>query len=151
MSNGEKGIDYIKEGDIFQVVLSNRLYAKATGSLFDSYRVLRTTNPSPYMFYFASDNIEVAGASPETLIKLEGTKLTTFPIAGTRKRGKDEQEDQQLIDDLLKDEKELAEHNMLVDLGRNDLGRISKFNSVHVASYMDILKVFKSHPYSKYC
>ena len=139
----EKGIDYIKEGDIFQVVLSNRLYAKATGSLFDSYRVLRTTNPSPYMFYFASDNIEVAGASPETLIKLEGTKLTTFPIAGTRKRGKDEQEDQQLIDDLLKDEKELAEHNMLVDLGRNDLGRISKFNSVHVASYMDILKFSK--------
>ena len=136
----EKGIDYIKEGDIFQVVLSNRLYAKATGSLFDSYRVLRTTNPSPYMFYFASDNIEVAGASPETLIKLEGTKLTTFPIAGTRKRGK---EDQQLIDDLLKDEKELAEHNMLVDLGRNDLGRISKFNSVHVVSYMDILKFSK--------
>ena len=139
----EKGIDYIKEGDIFQVVLSNRLYAKATGSLFDSYRVLRTTNPSPYMFYFASDNIEVAGASPETLIKLEGTKLTTFPIAGTRKRGKDDQEDQQLIDDLLKDEKELAEHNMLVDLGRNDLGRISKFNSVHVVSYMDILKFSK--------
>ena len=139
----EKGIDYIKEGDIFQVVLSNRLYAKATGSLFDSYRVLRTTNPSPYMFYFASDNIEVAGASPETLIKLEETKLTTFPIAGTRKRGKDDQEDQQLIDDLLKDEKELAEHNMLVDLGRNDLGRISKFNSVHVVSYMDILKFSK--------
>ena len=71
----EKGIDYIKEGDIFQVVLSNRLYARATGSLFDSYRVLRTTNPSPYMFYFASDNIEVAGASPETLIKLEGTNF----------------------------------------------------------------------------
>ena len=139
----EKGIDYIKEGDIFQVVLSNRLYAKATGSLFDSYRVLRTTNPSPYMFYFASDNIEVAGASPETLIKLEGTKLTTFPIAGTRKRGKDDQEDQQLIDDLLKDEKELDEHNMLVDLGRNDLGKISKFNSVHVVSYMDILKFSK--------
>lgn len=95
------------------------------------------------MFYFASDNIEVAGASPETLIKLEETKLTTFPIAGTRKRGKDDQEDQQLIDDLLKDEKELAEHNMLVDLGRNDLGRISKFNSVHVVSYMDILKFSK--------
>ena len=74
---------------------------------------------------------------------MEGTKLTTFPIAGTRKRGKDEQEDQQLIDDLLKDEKELAEHNMLVDLGRNDLGRISKFNSVHVVSYMDILKFSK--------
>ena len=136
----EKGIEFIKEGDIFQVVLSNRQYARATGSLFDTYRVLRTTNPSPYMFYFASDNIEVAGASPETLIKLEGKKLTTFPIAGTRKRGKDDQEDQQLIEGLLKDEKELAEHNMLVDLGRNDLGKISKFNSVKVISYMDILK-----------
>lgn len=84
----EKGIEFIKEGDIFQVVLSNRQYARATGSLFDTYRVLRTTNPSPYMFYFASDNIEVAGASPETLIKLEGKKLTTFPIAGTRKEEK---------------------------------------------------------------
>ena len=136
----EKGIEFIKEGDIFQVVLSNRQYARATGSLFDTYRVLRTTNPSPYMFYFASDNIEVAGASPETLIKIEGKKLTTFPIAGTRKRGKDDQEDQQLIEGLLKDEKELAEHNMLVDLGRNDLGKISKFNSVKVISYMDILK-----------
>ena len=139
----EKAKHYIYEGDIFQVVLSNRLEADYEGSLLNAYRVLRTINPSPYMFYFASDNIEVAGASPETLIKLEGTKLTTFPIAGTRKRGKDEQEDQQLIDDLLKDEKELAEHNMLVDLGRNDLGRISKFNSVHVVSYMDILKFSK--------
>ena len=81
-------IKNIKEGDIFQVVLSNRLYAKATGSLFDSYRVLRTTNPSPYMFYFASDNIEVAGASPETLIKLEGTKLTTFPNCWNEKKRK---------------------------------------------------------------
>ena len=139
----ERAKKYIFEGDIFQVVLSNRLEAEMEGSLFNTYRVLRSTNPSPYMFYFASDNIEVAGASPETLIKLEGTKLTTFPIAGTRKRGKDDQEDQQLIDDLLKDEKELAEHNMLVDLGRNDLGRISKFNSVHVVSYMDILKFSK--------
>ena len=136
----EKAKEYIREGDIFQVVLSNPLTAKAKGSLFDTYRVLRTSNPSPYMFYFASDNIEVAGASPETLIKLEGKKLTTFPIAGTRKRGKDDQEDQQLIEGLLKDEKELAEHNMLVDLGRNDLGKISKFNSVKVISYMDILK-----------
>ena len=139
----EKAKHYIYEGDIFQVVLSNRLEADYEGSLLNAYRVLRTINPSPYMFYFASDNIEVAGASPETLIKLEGTKLTTFPIAGTRKRGKDDQEDQQLIDDLLKDEKELAEHNMLVDLGRNDLGKISKFNSVHVVSYMDILKFSK--------
>jgi len=139
----KKGIDYIKEGDVFQVVLSNRIEVKATGSLFDTYRVLRTTNPSPYMFYFSSDDLEVAGASPETLIKLEGKKLTTFPIAGTRKRGKDAIEDQQLIADLLSDEKELAEHNMLVDLGRNDLGRISKFNTVHVDGYQDILKFSK--------
>lgn len=139
----EKGIDYIKEGDVFQVVLSNKVEVKATGSLFDTYRVLRTTNPSPYMFYFSSDDLEVAGASPETLIKLEGNQLTTFPIAGTRKRGKDDKEDQLLIEDLLSDEKELAEHNMLVDLGRNDLGRISKFNSVHVDSYKDILKFSK--------
>lgn len=138
-----KGIDYIKEGDIFQVVLSNRLEAKATGSLFDTYRVLRTTNPSPYMFYFSSKDLEVAGASPETLVKLDNKRLTTFPIAGSRKRGKDEQEDQELIDDLLTDTKELAEHNMLVDLGRNDLGRISKFNSVKVERYMDILKFSK--------
>ena len=136
----EKAKHYIKEGDIFQVVLSNRLEAEMDGSLFGTYEILRKLNPSPYMFYFASDNIEVAGASPETLIKLEGKKLTTFPIAGTRKRGKDDQEDQQLIEGLLKDEKELAEHNMLVDLGRNDLGKISKFNSVKVISYMDILK-----------
>lgn len=139
----EKGKDYIKEGDIFQVVLSNRLEAKATGSLFDTYRVLRTTNPSPYMFYFSSDDLEVAGASPETLIKLEGKKLTTFPIAGSRKRGKDDVEDQMLIDDLLHDEKERAEHNMLVDLGRNDLGRISKLDTVHVDQYMEILKFSK--------
>lgn len=139
----EKGKQYIKEGDIFQVVLSNQIKVKATGSLFDTYRVLRTTNPSPYMFYFSSDNLEVAGASPETLVKLDGQRLMTFPIAGTRKRGQNEKEDQQLIDDLLKDEKELAEHNMLVDLGRNDLGKISKFNSVHVDKYQNILKFSK--------
>ena len=136
----EKGIDYIKEGDIFQVVLSNRLYAKATGSLFDSYRVLRTTNPSPYMFYFASDNIEVAGASPETLIKLEETKLTTFPIAGTRKRGKTKEEDEALERELLSDEKEKAEHVMLVDLARNDCGRVSQIGSVKVTEFMRVQK-----------
>ena len=138
-----KGKTYIREGDVFQVVLSNQIKVKATGSLFDTYRVLRTTNPSPYMFYFSSDNLEVAGASPETLVKLDGKRLMTFPIAGTRKRGQNEQEDQKLIDDLLKDEKELAEHNMLVDLGRNDLGKISKFQTVHVDEYQNILKFSK--------
>ncbi len=90
----EKAKEYIREGDIFQVVLSNPLTAKAKGSLFDTYRVLRTSNPSPYMFYFSSDDIEVAGASPETLAKLENGTVCTFPLAGTRPRGKTEEEDQ---------------------------------------------------------
>ena len=112
--------------------------AKAEGSLFDTYRVLRATNPSPYMFYFSSDDIELAGASPETLVKLEDKKLTTFPLAGTRPRGKTREEDQELEAGLLKDEKELAEHNMLVDLGRNDIGRISKIGTVEVEKYMTV-------------
>lgn len=133
-----KAKNYIKEGDIFQVVLSNRIEADITGSLFDTYRVLRTTNPSPYMFYFSSDDIEIAGASPETLVKLEDRKLHTFPLAGTRPRGKTEDEDLELEAELLSDEKELAEHNMLVDLGRNDIGRISEIGSVSVDKYLSI-------------
>ena len=129
---------YIHEGDIFQVVLSNPMRAKAEGSLFDTYRVLRATNPSPYMFYFSSDDIELAGASPETLVKLENKKLTTFPLAGTRPRGKTKQEDRELEEGLLKDEKELAEHNMLVDLGRNDIGKISELGSVKVEKYLTV-------------
>ena len=126
----EKAKHYIREGDIFQVVLSNPMRAKATGSLFDTYRVLRASNPSPYMFYFSSDDIELAGASPETLAKLENGTLSTFPLAGTRPRGKTREEDKELEEGLLKDEKELAEHNMLVDLGRNDIGKISKIRCV---------------------
>ena len=129
---------YIREGDIFQVVLSNPMRAKAEGSLFDTYRVLRATNPSPYMFYFSSDDIEIAGASPETLAKLTGTELSTFPLAGTRPRGKTKEEDQALEKGLLSDEKERAEHNMLVDLGRNDIGKISKIGTVNVEKYMCI-------------
>lgn len=132
----EKAKEHIVEGDIFQIVLSNPMRAKASGSLFDTYRVLRATNPSPYMFYFSSDDIEIAGASPETLVKLEDGKLSTFPLAGTRPRGKNKEEDKALEASLLKDEKELAEHNMLVDLGRNDMGRISKIGSVEVEKYM---------------
>lgn len=128
----EKAKHHIREGDIFQIVLSNRLSAGFEGSLFDTYRVLRTINPSPYMFYFSGTDVEVAGASPETLVKLENGVLHTFPLAGTRPRGKTEAEDKALEEGLLKDEKELAEHNMLVDLGRNDLGRISKFGTVEV-------------------
>ena len=129
---------YIREGDIFQVVLSNRIEADISGSLFDTYRVLRTTNPSPYMFYFSSNDIEIAGASPETLVKLNDNKLYTFPLAGTRPRGKTEEEDLKLEEELLSDEKELAEHNMLVDLGRNDIGRIAEIGSVKVDKYLSI-------------
>ena len=132
----EKARHYIREGDIFQVVLSNPMRAKATGSLFDTYRVLRASNPSPYMFYFSSDDIELAGASPETLAKLENGTLSTFPLAGTRPRGKTKEEDRALEADLLQDEKELAEHNMLVDLGRNDIGKISKIGTVKVEKYL---------------
>ena len=129
---------YIKEGDIFQVVLSNRMEADFEGSLLDTYRVLRTTNPSPYMFYFSSEDIEIAGASPETLVKLQDGELYTFPLAGTRPRGKTKEEDIALEKELLADPKECSEHNMLVDLGRNDLGKISKFGTVEVEKYMSI-------------
>ena len=128
----KKAKAHIREGDIFQIVLSNRLSAPFEGSLLNTYRVLRTINPSPYMFYFSGTDVEVAGASPETLVKLENGILHTFPLAGTRPRGKNEQEDRLLAQELLADEKELAEHNMLVDLGRNDLGKVSKFGTVCV-------------------
>ncbi|MGN0169544.1 MAG: anthranilate synthase component I [Lachnospiraceae bacterium] len=128
----EKAKHYIREGDIFQIVLSNRLSAPFEGSLLNTYRMLRTINPSPYMFYFSGTDVEVAGASPETLVKLENGVLHTFPLAGTRPRGRNEEEDKALEAELLADEKELAEHNMLVDLGRNDLGKISKFGTVQV-------------------
>lgn len=134
----EKGKQYIREGDIFQVVLSNRREADMEGSLLDTYRILRTTNPSPYMFYFASDDVEIAGASPETLVKLEGDTVHTFPLAGSRPRGATEEEDRKLEIELLADEKECAEHNMLVDLGRNDIGKISRMGSVEVEQYMKI-------------
>ncbi len=134
----EQAKHHIHEGDIFQIVLSNRLEAPYEGSLLNTYRVLRTINPSPYMFYFSSCDLEVAGASPETLVKLENGVLHTFPLAGTRPRGKTPEEDLALERELLADEKELAEHNMLVDLGRNDIGRISKFGSVTVERFHSI-------------
>ncbi|WP_306480340.1 anthranilate synthase component I family protein [Mediterraneibacter sp.] len=136
----EKAKTYIREGEIFQIVLSNRLSAEFEGSLLNTYRVLRTMNPSPYMFYFSGTDVEVAGASPETLVKLENGILHTFPLAGTRPRGRTEAEDQRLEMELLSDEKEIAEHNMLVDLGRNDLGKISEFGSVHVEKLHSIEK-----------
>ena len=136
----EKAKEHIREGDIFQIVLSNRLSAPYEGSLLNMYRILRTLNPSPYMFYFSGTDVEVAGASPETLVRLENGVLHTFPLAGTRPRGATAEEDRTLEEDLLQDEKELAEHNMLVDLGRNDLGRISEFGSVKVEQFHEILR-----------
>ncbi len=136
----EKAKHHIYEGDIFQIVLSNRLEAEYEGSLLNTYRVLRTLNPSPYMFYFSGTDMEVAGASPETLVKLENGVLHTFPLAGTRPRGKTAEEDESLEKELLADPKELAEHNMLVDLGRNDIGKISQFGTVEVEKYHCIEK-----------
>ncbi|PLR80885.1 anthranilate synthase component I [Bacillus canaveralius] len=135
-----KAKKYISEGDIFQVVLSQRLQATFTGDPFSFYRKLRVGNPSPYMYYLDFGDYVVAGSSPESLIKANGKKVTTNPIAGTRPRGKTEQEDRMHENSLLVDEKELAEHRMLVDLGRNDLGRICEFGTVHVDKYMALEK-----------
>jgi len=134
----EKVKEHIREGDVFQVVLSNRMDADVDGDLLDVYRALRTENPSPYMFYFSGGDVEIAGASPETLVRLEGRKVSTFPLAGTRRRGRTPEEDRLLEEDLLSDEKELAEHNMLVDLGRNDLGRVCRFDTVRVDRYLTV-------------
>lgn len=139
----EKTIRYIKEGDIFQGVISRRFEADYEGSLLNAYRVLRTTNPSPYMYFIQSGDTQIAGASPETMIKLVDGKLTTFPVAGTRKRGRTDAEDLNLEQELLKDEKELSEHNMLVDLARNDVGKIAQYGSVQVEEYMKIHRFSK--------
>ena len=139
----EKTREYIFDGDIFQAVLSRRFVSDYKGSLINPYRVLRTTNPSPYMVYMNMDDVELMSTSPETLVRLNDGRLVTFPVAGSRPRGADEEEDEALIRDLMSDAKELSEHNMLVDLGRNDLGRISKFGSVEVTKYQMI------HKYSK--
>jgi len=142
-TNVEKGKQYIKAGDIFQVVLSQRLTAKYSGDPFSLYRSLRLINPSPYMAYFNFGNWQLIGSSPEVMVKaeknLEGKLITTVrPIAGTRRRGQTPQEDQALGEDLLKDPKEVAEHIMLVDLGRNDLGRVCRMGTVKVDELMVI-------------
>ncbi len=124
--------EYIYEGDAIQVVLSQRLKFSINMDSFDIYRALRTINPSPYMYYLKFGELQVVGSSPEVLVRLEDGKVEVRPIAGTRKRGKNEQEDLELERDLLADEKELAEHIMLVDLGRNDLGRVAEISSVEV-------------------
>lgn len=139
----EKTKHYIKEGDIFQGVVSRRFEADYDGSLLNAYRVLRTTNPSPYMYYMQIKDMQIAGTSPETMVKLTNKTLMTFPVAGTRKRGRDREEDLALEQELLADEKECAEHNMLVDLARNDIGRIAEYGSVKVDDYMAIHRFSK--------
>lgn len=136
----EKTKEYIVDGDIFQAVISRQFSSDYRGSLLNAYRVLRTTNPSPYMVYLCMDDTEIMSTSPETLVRLKDGRLTTFPVAGSRPRGETPEEDDKLENELLADEKELSEHNMLVDLGRNDLGRISKFSTVEVTGYKMIHK-----------
>ncbi len=134
----ERTKEYIRDGDIFQAVISRQFTAPYTGNLLNAYRVLRTTNPSPYMVYMNIDGDEIMSTSPETLVRLQNGRLITFPVAGSRPRGKTGEEDKRLEKELLADEKELSEHNMLVDLGRNDLGKISRFSSVEVTEYLAI-------------
>ncbi|HEC00044.1 MAG TPA: anthranilate synthase component I [Thiotrichales bacterium] len=134
----EKSKEYIVEGDIMQVVLSQRLSIPFRAQPLDLYRALRTLNPSPYMFYLDLDDFHIVGSSPEILTRLEDGKVTVRPIAGTRPRGRDEAEDRALEEDLLSDPKELAEHLMLIDLGRNDVGRIAEIGSVRLTEKMVI-------------
>jgi len=134
----EKAKKYIRQGDIFQVVLSRRWEAEYAESLLNAYRVLRVTNPSPYMFFLQNGDVQLMGASPETLVRLQDGKLATMPIAGTMPRGRNEEEDLMNERCLLNDEKELAEHNMLVDLARNDIGKISEYSSVRVKRYKTV-------------
>ncbi len=138
MSMVERAKKYIYDGDIFQVVLSQRLTAETDHEAIDLYRRLRTINPSPYLFYFNYGDYQVAGSSPEMLVEVKNNVVRTCPIAGTRKRGKDVFEDARLADSLLNDPKEKAEHIMLVDLARNDMGRVAKIGSVHVKEFMQV-------------
>jgi anthranilate synthase component 1 len=132
--------EYIFAGDAFQVVLAQRLTVPLDVAPFDLYRALRTLNPSPYLFFLDLDGFQLVGSSPEVMVRLEDGVVTVRPIAGTRRRGRDAAEDQALADDLLADRKELAEHLMLLDLGRNDVGRVSRYGSVRVPSRMTVEK-----------
>lgn len=133
-----KAKQYIKDGDIFQVVLSQRLCVETDRNPFDVYRVLRLINPSPYMYYLKFNDYNIVGSSPEMLARVEDGIVETCPIAGTRKRGRTKEEDDRLEKELLSDEKELAEHTMLVDLGRNDIGRVARYGTVKVKDLMHI-------------
>jgi len=135
--------EYIKNGEVYQAVISRRFETEYKDSLINAYRVLRTTNPSPYMVFMENGDVQLISTSPETLVRLQDGILTTFPIAGSRPRGKNSKEDKELERSLLEDEKELAEHNMLVDLARNDLGKVSKYSSVNVVNYKMIQRYSK--------
>ncbi|MDG3006483.1 anthranilate synthase component I [Paludisphaera mucosa] len=130
--------EYIKAGDVFQVVPSQRFELKTTAKAFNIYRVLRVVNPSPFLFYLTFDDFQLIGSSPEILVRVEEGLVTIRPLAGTRRRGKDEAEDRALAEELLADPKERAEHIMLVDLGRNDVGRVAEYDSVTLS---DVMKV----------
>jgi anthranilate synthase component 1 len=134
----EKIKDYIREGHIFQTVLSQRWTVETKQDGFELYKELRELNPSPYLYYFNYGDFEVIGSSPEMIVKQQGNRVYTCPIAGTRRRGVDAEEDALLRDELLRDEKERAEHVMLVDLARNDMGRISEFGTVKVTQFMEV-------------
>ncbi len=134
----KKAKEYIHDGDIFQVVLSRKFAFDTDGDNLTLYKTLRNLNPSPYMYHLKQDTKTIIGASPEMLVRITNDKVETFPIAGTRKITDDEQKNKQLADELLHDEKELAEHTMLVDLGRNDIGRVCKYGTVHPESLMQI-------------
>jgi len=138
----EKAKDYVTAGDIFQVVLSKRYDFRIRGNLIGFYRNLRKINPSPYMYFLKSGEHQIVGSSPEMLVRVENRVVETFPIAGTRPHVKDPAENKRLTEELLSDPKERAEHVMLVDLGRNDIGKVSKFGSVHLPEFM------KVHQYS---
>jgi anthranilate synthase component 1 len=134
----QRGLEYIRAGDIFQVVLSQRLSRHVNAAPFTVYRALRAINPSPYMFFLDLEDFHIIGASPELLVRVEDGQVTIHPIAGTRRRGVDQQSDQKLAEELQHDPKERAEHVMLVDLGRNDVGRVSLPGSVQVNQFMEI-------------
>jgi len=134
----KKCVEYIRAGDIFQVVISQRLQLEIKSHPFEIYRTLRVVNPSPFMFYLRTPTVTLVGSSPEIMVRVVDGKVTVRPLAGTRKRGKNEEEDQQLADELLADPKERAEHVMLVDLGRNDVGRVAKYRSVELSDVMVI-------------
>jgi anthranilate synthase component I len=136
----DKVKQYIRNGDIFQAVLSQRWEVDITVTGFELYRILRVVNPSPYLFYIKLDDVEIVGSSPERLVQVYKGQVEIHPIAGTRKRGLTQIEDESLAQDLLKDEKELAEHYMLVDLARNDVGRVAQYGSVHTPVLIEIAK-----------